>query len=164
MTRKQLLPIMPAFGSLAQLVEQRTFNPLVEGSNPSRPTRFKKPSFSELGFFAFIRLPYPFTQALRPSEYSRTFFRRPACTVGRKQLLQKKRAIPHRIALNTSNQRFTLHKQYRLSPAALSSQLNSASINWYFSTWLKYFANLVSSILKLEFAKIRYGFYLPMHM
>ena len=25
-------------GSLAQSVEQRTFNPLVEGSNPSRPT------------------------------------------------------------------------------------------------------------------------------
>ncbi len=26
------------FGSLAQLVEQRTFNPLVAGSNPARPT------------------------------------------------------------------------------------------------------------------------------
>ncbi len=26
-----------ALGPLAQLVEQRTFNPLVEGSNPSRP-------------------------------------------------------------------------------------------------------------------------------
>ena len=26
-------------GSLAQLVEQRTFNPLVAGSNPARPTR-----------------------------------------------------------------------------------------------------------------------------
>ena len=26
-------------GSLAQSVEQRTFNPLVEGSNPSRPTK-----------------------------------------------------------------------------------------------------------------------------
>ena len=25
-------------GSLAQLVEHRTFNPMVEGSNPSRPT------------------------------------------------------------------------------------------------------------------------------
>ena len=25
-------------GSLAQLVEQRTFNPLVAGSNPARPT------------------------------------------------------------------------------------------------------------------------------
>ena len=28
-------------GSLAQSVEQRTFNPLVEGSNPSRPTNLK---------------------------------------------------------------------------------------------------------------------------
>ncbi len=27
------------FGSLAQLVEQRTFNPLVAGSSPARPTR-----------------------------------------------------------------------------------------------------------------------------
>ena len=27
-------------GPLAQLVEQWTFNPLVEGSNPSRPTIF----------------------------------------------------------------------------------------------------------------------------
>ena len=27
------------FGSLAQLVEQRTFNPLVDGSNPSWPTK-----------------------------------------------------------------------------------------------------------------------------
>ena len=26
-------------GSLAQLVEQRTFNPLVAGSNPARPTK-----------------------------------------------------------------------------------------------------------------------------
>jgi len=26
-------------GSLAQLVEQRTFNPLVAGSSPARPTR-----------------------------------------------------------------------------------------------------------------------------
>ena len=27
------------FGTLAQLVEQRTFNPLVAGSNPARPTK-----------------------------------------------------------------------------------------------------------------------------
>lgn len=27
-------------GSVAQSVEQRTFNPLVEGSNPSRPTTY----------------------------------------------------------------------------------------------------------------------------
>ena len=31
------------FGSLAQPVEQRTFNPLVERSNRSRPTKFKPP-------------------------------------------------------------------------------------------------------------------------
>jgi hypothetical protein len=29
---------LASFGSLAQLVEQRTFNPLVAGSNPARPT------------------------------------------------------------------------------------------------------------------------------
>ena len=33
-------------GPLAQSVEQRTFNPLVEGSNPSRPTTFLKPSLA----------------------------------------------------------------------------------------------------------------------
>ena len=33
-------------GSLAQLVEQRTFNPLVAGSNPARPTTNKfQPAF-----------------------------------------------------------------------------------------------------------------------
>ena len=31
-------------GSLAQLVEQRTFNPLVAGSNPARPTRMQPES------------------------------------------------------------------------------------------------------------------------
>jgi hypothetical protein len=30
------------FGSLAQLVEQLTFNQLVDGSNPSRPTKSDK--------------------------------------------------------------------------------------------------------------------------
>ena len=30
------------FGSLAQLVEQLTFNQLVAGSNPARPTNVKK--------------------------------------------------------------------------------------------------------------------------
>ena len=30
------------FGSLAQLVEQLTFNQLVAGSNPARPTKFRK--------------------------------------------------------------------------------------------------------------------------
>lgn len=29
---------MNDYGTVAQLVEQRTFNPFVEGSNPSRPT------------------------------------------------------------------------------------------------------------------------------
>jgi hypothetical protein len=32
----------PFLGALAQLVEQRTFNPLVAGSNPARPTRILK--------------------------------------------------------------------------------------------------------------------------
>jgi hypothetical protein len=30
--------LQSSHGSLAQLVEHRTFNPMVEGSNPSRPT------------------------------------------------------------------------------------------------------------------------------
>ena len=34
--------IAGCFGSLAQLVEQRTFNPLVTGSNPVRPTKTNK--------------------------------------------------------------------------------------------------------------------------
>jgi hypothetical protein len=48
-------------GSLAQLVEQRTFNPLVAGSNPARPTTNSvapekgwKASASQ-PFFAFAR-------------------------------------------------------------------------------------------------------------
>lgn len=32
-------PFCQFIGSLAQLVEQRTLNPLVEGSNPSGPTK-----------------------------------------------------------------------------------------------------------------------------
>ena len=36
-------------GSLAQLVEQRTFNPLVEGSNPSQPTRVNIGRLAQLG-------------------------------------------------------------------------------------------------------------------
>ena len=32
-----------ALGSLAQLVEQRTLNPRVEGSTPSRPTKHETP-------------------------------------------------------------------------------------------------------------------------
>ena len=45
-------------GSLAQSVEQRTFNPLVEGSNPSRPTNLKI---------------YPFKGSLAQSVEQRTF-------------------------------------------------------------------------------------------
>ena len=38
---------------LAQLVEQRTFNPLVGGSSPPRPTKNKKiKSLALSGFFA----------------------------------------------------------------------------------------------------------------
>ena len=37
-------------GSLAQSVEQRTFNPLVERSNRSRPTKYKKPALKKAGF------------------------------------------------------------------------------------------------------------------
>ncbi len=41
------------FGSLAQLVEQRTFNPLVAGSNPARPTNESNSysNFQEIGSF-----------------------------------------------------------------------------------------------------------------
>jgi hypothetical protein len=45
---------MEGFGTLAQLVEQRTFNPLVGGSSPPRPTKNKKMKSQALpGFFAF---------------------------------------------------------------------------------------------------------------
>ncbi len=42
---------MLRFGSLAQSVEQRTFNPLVAGSNPARPTNNKRdiPPFALTG-------------------------------------------------------------------------------------------------------------------
>jgi hypothetical protein len=39
------------FGSLAQLVEQLTFNQLVDGSNPSRPTKSDKKAAFIGGFF-----------------------------------------------------------------------------------------------------------------
>jgi hypothetical protein len=41
-------------GSLAQLVEQRTFNPLVAGSNPARPTKRFKDLGENLGLFSFV--------------------------------------------------------------------------------------------------------------
>ena len=34
------LVVFSLYGTVAQSVEQRTFNPLVEGSNPSGPTSF----------------------------------------------------------------------------------------------------------------------------
>src|SRR5690606_32615077 len=43
-------------GSLAQLVEQRTFNPLVGGSNPPRPTRHRGVGSAASPFFFFARL------------------------------------------------------------------------------------------------------------
>ena len=46
---------MPIYfnGALAQLVEQRTFNPFVVGSIPARPTKFgsTKKAASDCGFF-----------------------------------------------------------------------------------------------------------------
>ena len=42
------------FGSLAQLVEQRTFNPLVAGSNPARPTTNYQEAH-EFRFVGFLR-------------------------------------------------------------------------------------------------------------
>ncbi len=42
-----------AFGSLAQLVEQRTLNPRVAGSIPARPTKIKKNRLSGLFFLCF---------------------------------------------------------------------------------------------------------------
>ena len=41
--KKQATYNAQIIGSLAQSVEQRTFNPLVERSNRSRPTTFPKP-------------------------------------------------------------------------------------------------------------------------
>ena len=42
----------------------------------------------------------------------------------------KKGGNPPQDCPNTSNQRFTLHKQYRLSPAALPARLNSVRVNF----------------------------------
>jgi hypothetical protein len=44
-------------GTLAQLVEQRTFNPLVAGSNPARPTKeyFAKATLFNRVAFCFSR-------------------------------------------------------------------------------------------------------------
>jgi hypothetical protein len=45
-------------GSLAQLVEQRTFNPLVAGSNPARPTK----RFKDLGENRYFQTLFAFLQ------------------------------------------------------------------------------------------------------
>ena len=52
-----MLSVLFTVGSLAQLVEQRTFNPLVAGSNPARPTTLYASSPAQkVGLFAFWRL------------------------------------------------------------------------------------------------------------
>ncbi len=43
------------FGSLAQLVEQLTFNQLVVGSNPTRPTKFNALGSLLPGAFCYAR-------------------------------------------------------------------------------------------------------------
>jgi hypothetical protein len=48
-------------GSLAQLVEQLTFNQLVDGSNPSRPTNLNK----KAAFLAAFLLPKISVQAVQ---------------------------------------------------------------------------------------------------
>src|SRR5476649_238210 len=53
LTETAIRPIISLLrGSLAQLVEQRTFNPLVAGSNPARPTIRRKPRFHTFGSLA----------------------------------------------------------------------------------------------------------------
>ena len=47
------------FGSLAQLVEQLTFNQLVAGSNPARPTKFRKKRPMGAFFVSFGRHQHP---------------------------------------------------------------------------------------------------------
>ncbi len=42
-------------GTLAQLVEQRTFNPFVVGSTPARPTKFLYEGLVKNGELNFIR-------------------------------------------------------------------------------------------------------------
>jgi hypothetical protein len=50
--------VVKVFGSLAQLVEQRTFNPLVAGSNPARPTKYySEANRSRLAFLFLGPLP-----------------------------------------------------------------------------------------------------------
>ena len=48
-------PLSHKYGPLAQLVEQLAFNQLVAGSNPARPTKYKKKLTHQGGlFFVFV--------------------------------------------------------------------------------------------------------------
>lgn len=51
-----------ASGPLAQLVEQLAFNQLVIGSNPIRPTIYKKPA--KAGFFIVWEITYLFNYSV----------------------------------------------------------------------------------------------------
>ena len=44
-------------GPLAQLVEQRTFNPWVDGSSPSGPTRYSVASIGNFSMSKSLRIP-----------------------------------------------------------------------------------------------------------
>ena len=75
-----------SFGSLAQLVEQRTFNPLVAGSSPARPTMNYQEAH-EFRFVGFLRSGHPLVASKKRAappcrEFFRVdFLRRPACRV-----------------------------------------------------------------------------------
>ncbi|GEM_PF-2789627 len=53
LVRKVIICII--FGNVAQLVEQRTLNPSVQGSNPCVPTNFKKPAKMAGFLFFYLR-------------------------------------------------------------------------------------------------------------
>ena len=55
-----------ANGSLAQLVEQRTFNPLVVGSNPARPTKSVRNEFGNVAQLVEQRTLNPSVQGSNP--------------------------------------------------------------------------------------------------
>ena len=69
------LPIIASFsGLVAQSVEQWTFNPLVEGSNPSRPTRHGAPTLLGRGFLlpeTSVLAAFPPTGRRCPAEWCR---------------------------------------------------------------------------------------------
>ena len=65
---------------LAQLVEQRTFNPLVGGSSPPRPTKNKKiKSLALPGFFASTTNDWDALQICQTSIRLASTFHRIAC-------------------------------------------------------------------------------------